>query len=37
MPWITRHAISQMAPPSRWNGSKDNAMAATVNTANPML
>ncbi len=36
-PWITRQPISQIAPPSRWNGSKDSAMAARVKTTKPML
>ncbi len=37
MPCTTRHAISQIAPPSSWNGSNDNATAATVKTAKPRL
>ena len=36
-PWTTRHAMSHTAPPPSWNGSNDSAMAATVNTAKPML
>ncbi len=37
MPWMTRQAISHTAPPPSWNGSKDSATAATVNTTNPRL
>ena len=36
-PWITRQAISHIAPPPRWNGSNDSATAATVNTTKPRL
>jgi hypothetical protein len=36
-PWTTRHAISHSAPASRCNGSKDNAIADSVNTTKPML
>ena len=37
MPWITRQAISQTAPPPRWNGSNDSAIAARVKTTKPRL
>ena len=36
-PWTTRQPISHIAPPPRWNGSNDNAIAATVKTAKPRL
>ena len=36
-PCTTRQPISHSAPLSRWNGSKDSAIAANVKTAKPML
>ena len=36
-PCTTRQPINHSAPPPRWNGSKDNATAATVKTTKPKL
>ncbi len=36
-PCTTRQPISHSAPPPRWNGSKDSAMAARVKTTKPRL
>ena len=33
----TRQPISHSAPPPAWNGSKDSAIEATLNTTNPTL